>query len=132
MRSKTFTRLVPATATPSLSRPVKEPGRRPAYDTGQYQPVPMPSPGTGAHLGMYSILPPTPVQTKLTVSTPGDHFENEADRVADTVMTMPESMLQRQEENEEEDTETGQIQSAPLAEQITPLVQQPNRTPKLH
>ena len=131
MPSKSFTRLVrpvPATASPSSSRPVKEPGRRPAYDTGRRQPVPMPRPGTGAHLGMYSILPPTPVQTKLTVSTPGDRFETEADRMADTVMTMPEPVLQRQadterEEDEKATTEAEQIQTKSVAAQITSLVQ---------
>jgi hypothetical protein len=29
-----------------------------------------------------------PIQTKLTVNTPGDRFEQEADRVADRVMRM--------------------------------------------
>src|SRR5262245_24496196 len=28
------------------------------------------------------------IQAKLSISTPGDHFEQEADRVADTVMRM--------------------------------------------
>jgi hypothetical protein len=36
-----------------------------------------------------------PIQPKLTVSTPGDMYEEEADRVADKVMRMPESRLQR-------------------------------------
>src|SRR5436853_6792488 len=30
------------------------------------------------------------VQTKLAISTPGDHYEQEADRVADQVMRMPD------------------------------------------
>lgn len=40
---------------------------------------------------------PTPVrlQTKLTVNTPGDKYEQEADRVAEQVMRMPEPTLQR-------------------------------------
>ena len=36
------------------------------------------------------------VQTKLAVSSPGDHFEQEADHVADQVMRMPDSKVQRQ------------------------------------
>jgi hypothetical protein len=36
------------------------------------------------------------IQTKLTVSTPGDHYEQEADRVADQIMRMPDTMVQRQ------------------------------------
>jgi len=35
------------------------------------------------------------IQTKLSVSIPGDPFEQEADRVADKVMRMPESMIVR-------------------------------------
>lgn len=34
-----------------------------------------------------------PLQTKLTVSRPGDEYEQEADRVAEQVMRMPESNL---------------------------------------
>jgi hypothetical protein len=39
---------------------------------------------------------PESVQTKLAVSTPGDQFEREADHVAEQIMRMPDSMLQRQ------------------------------------
>lgn len=45
------------------------------------------------------ILLPSPsplqVQPKLTVSAPGDRYEQEADRVAQQVMRMPDSQLQR-------------------------------------
>lgn len=34
------------------------------------------------------------LQAKLTVSRPGDIYEQEADRVADQVMRMPDSILQ--------------------------------------
>ena len=72
------------------------------------------------------------IQTKLTVSKPGDEYEQEADRIADQVMGMPEPRiqricpeceeeLQRQPMEEEEEEET--LQTKPLAEQITPLVQ---------
>jgi hypothetical protein len=60
------------------------------------------------------------IQAKLKVGQPNDIYEQEADRVADAVMRMPEPQVQRQaEEEEEEDL----IQAKPLAEQITPLVQ---------
>src|SRR5262245_38287270 len=36
-----------------------------------------------------------PIQAKLTVNRPGDTHEQEADRVADQVMRMPEPQLQR-------------------------------------
>ena len=66
------------------------------------------------------ILRSTGVQTKLTIGLPNDKYEQEADRIADQVMAMPDPKLQRQSENEEEE-ET--LQAKPLAEQITPLVQ---------
>jgi hypothetical protein len=60
------------------------------------------------------------LQAKLRIGQPGDVYEQEADRVADEVMRMPEPGVQRQVEPEEEE-ET--LQSKPLANQITPLVQ---------
>jgi hypothetical protein len=61
------------------------------------------------------------LQAKLRIGQPGDVYEQEADRVADTVMRMPEPGVQRQVEPEEEEEET--LQPKPLASQITPLVQ---------
>ena len=58
------------------------------------------------------------LQAKLKIGQPGDRYEQEADRVADAVMRMPEPGVQRQVEPEEET-----LQSKPLAEEITPLVQ---------
>lgn len=58
------------------------------------------------------------IQAKLKIGQPGDKYEQEADRIADKVMSMPEPNIQRQEEEEEEE-----IQTKPIAEQITPLVQ---------
>jgi len=60
------------------------------------------------------------LQAKLKIGQPGDRYEQEADRVADAVMRMPEPGVQREVEPEEEE-ET--LQSKPLASQITPLVQ---------
>lgn len=44
-----------------------------------------------------SILPPTalPIQTKLKINTPGDKYEQEADAVADQVMRMHATNVQR-------------------------------------
>ena len=61
------------------------------------------------------------IQAKLKIGQPGDIYEQEADRVAEQVMRMPEPSLQRQAEEEEEEQEL--IQTNPLAEQITSLVQ---------
>jgi hypothetical protein len=64
---------------------------------------------------------PSVVQPKLTVGAPGDRYEQEADRVADQVMSMPDaatpSPIQREAADEEE------LQTKPLAAAITPLVQ---------
>ena len=40
------------------------------------------------------ILRGPSLQTKLTIGAPGDVYEQEADRVADEVMRMPEPQLQ--------------------------------------
>jgi hypothetical protein len=60
------------------------------------------------------------IQAKLKVGQPGDVYEQEADRVADAVMRMPDPRVQRQVEPEEEKEET--LQSKPLANQITSFV----------
>ncbi len=72
------------------------------------------------------------IQTKLTMSQPGDKYEQEAEQVSKQVMGIPEPKvqricpeceeeLQRQSIAPEEEEET--LQTQPLAEQITPLVQ---------
>ena len=43
------------------------------------------------------------IQTKLKIGEPGDKYEQEADRIADEVMRMPEPSVQRQMEPEEEE-----------------------------
>jgi len=57
------------------------------------------------------------LQAKMTVGKPNDVHEQEADRVADTVMLMPEPLLQRQEEKEE----TAQMK--PIGDRVSPLLQ---------
>lgn len=80
---------------------------------------------------LHDLLPT--FQAKLTIGQPNDQYEQEADRVAEQVMRMSEPKIQRvcpecedelqrqlmEEEEEEEET----LQTKPLAEQITPLVQ---------
>jgi len=65
------------------------------------------------------LLRPGLIQPKLTVSHPNDIHEQEADRVADEVMRMPDAVMQRQPLEEEEQ----KVQTKPIATQITPLVQ---------
>jgi len=69
---------------------------------------------------IHRILRSTGVQTKLTIGQPNDKYEQEADRIADKVMAMPDSKFQRQSVDEEEE-ET--LQTKPLTGHITPLVQ---------
>jgi len=42
------------------------------------------------------VSQPPLIQFKLAVGQPGDRYEQEADRIADRVMRMPEPGLQRQ------------------------------------
>ncbi|MDH5181208.1 MAG: DUF4157 domain-containing protein [Gammaproteobacteria bacterium] len=110
--------------------------------------------GSGFNFANIPIIAPNsmPVQAKLTIGQPNDKYEQEADRVADQVMRMPDSaaaaaparqatggVVQRTcatcsaEYNsaEEEDRPVDQkslcpqcrVQAKPLADQITPLVQ---------
>lgn len=41
------------------------------------------------------VSQPLLIQAKLTINQPGDRYEQEADRVADRVMRMPEPRIQR-------------------------------------
>jgi len=59
------------------------------------------------------------IQPKLTIGQPNDIYEQEADRVAEQVMRMPEPQVQRPRLEEEEE----EIQPKPIAELITPLAQ---------
>jgi hypothetical protein len=61
------------------------------------------------------------IQRKLQISTPGDRFEQEADRVADTVMRMSEPQATA--------TEATRVQAKPLTPRITPLLQRAAEQP---
>jgi len=72
------------------------------------------------------------IQAKLKIGQPNDKYEQEADRVADQVMRMPEpkgalvngySSLMQRESGCPECPEKEEIQTKPLADQITPFVQ---------
>lgn len=67
------------------------------------------------------------LQAKLKIGQPNDIYEQEADRVAEQVMNMPEPIVRRQEEEEEKEEP---IQTKPIAEQITPLVQRQSEEEK--
>lgn len=59
------------------------------------------------------------LQPKLTVGSPNDRYEQEADRVADQIMRMPEPTIQRQMEPEEEEQEM--VQRKAITNQVAPL-----------
>ena len=64
------------------------------------------------------------IQPKLMVGAPNDKYEQQADRIADEVMRMPEPTFQRQSASPEFEEELEDlVQPKPLADQITPLVQ---------
>ncbi|NIM18403.1 MAG: DUF4157 domain-containing protein [Candidatus Aminicenantes bacterium] len=75
---------------------------------------------------MQRMMESQTIQAKLKIGQPNDKYEKEADRVADQVMRMPEpkqSLVQRESTCPECIEEEEGIQTKPLAEQITPLVQ---------
>lgn len=62
-----------------------------------------------------------PVQPKLTIGQPNDQYEQEADRVAEQMMSMaPPVTFNMQHQAEEEQEE---VQTKPLVKTITPIVQ---------
>lgn len=69
------------------------------------------------------------LQPKLTVNTPGDSFEQEADRVADRVLRRPEAPLQRKcacggtcSECQEEQVQTKRVQESVEAAPVAPPI----------
>jgi len=73
---------------------------------------------TAGNQAVSRLMKSRALQAKLRIGQTGDVYEQEADRVADAVMRMPE--MQRQvDEEEEEDL----IQTKPLVDQITLFVQ---------
>ncbi len=76
---------------------------------------------TAGNQAVQRLIKSGALQAKLKIGQPNDIYEQEADRVAEQVMSMPEPMVRRQSEEEKE--EEVPIQAKPIAEQITPLVQ---------
>lgn len=82
---------------------------------------------------------PSEIQAKLRMGQPGDKYELEADRMAEQVMRMPDSvcpgfiedgLIHRQVEGEETKKEEEFIQPKPISEQITPLIQKQVEDPE--
>lgn len=68
------------------------------------------------HFAEIDILPRPFVQPKLVVAPPGDKYEQEADRVAEQVMQMPEPCPKCQPEDED-------LLAKPISHKITQLIQ---------
>lgn len=73
------------------------------------------------HKKSLALQPPL-VQAKLTISQPNDKYEQEADRIADLVMSKQEPRMQGKEYQKGEIEET-QLQAKLIFSQITPLIQ---------
>ena len=141
-----------ATSTPTSAIPPQHSGLLPLWESGESDrslpsseswlrspssPTPIHSSSVGHRFGTIAIgSPSSPVlQRKLAIGQPNDQYEQEADRVADQVMRMPAPKIQRlcpeckeelqrqpiEEEKKKEEEET--LQTKPLAETITPLIQ---------
>ncbi len=61
---------------------------------------------------------PVAIMPKLEVGQPGDHFEQEADIVADRIVQMPDSNLARKSEDEKD-----KVQTKPLGKETAPWIQ---------
>ena len=79
---------------------------------------------------------PPLIQTKLSINQPGDQYEQEADRIADQVMRMPDTVLQRKCAKCNEDEEKilqakGSPGQEPVAQiqNVPPLVREVLRSP---
>jgi hypothetical protein len=109
----------PTTALPIVHEVLHACGQSPSPNTRTFMATRF-----GHDFSRVPVRTPAPavVQPKLTIGQPDDKYEQEADRVADMVMSMPDPGVQRQvgpEEEEEDET----VQTKPLADRITPLLQ---------
>ncbi|MFB2835633.1 DUF4157 domain-containing protein [Floridanema evergladense] len=102
----------PAQKATSWQRPFSDPVHDPKQDGTVQSKI---APGAGFNLLQMKLFPdtPTPVQAKLSVGAPGDKYEQQADSVANKVMTMPapeqEEPTQQEilpEEKKEEEVQT--------------------------
>ncbi|BAZ32132.1 hypothetical protein NIES4074_46340 [Cylindrospermum sp. NIES-4074] len=109
-------------STNLLSKVLENIQRQALTEAQQSQSQPAPLPET------QNLNQTTPFQTKLTIGAPGDMYEQEADKIAEQVMSMDAPTpnpqpIQRQSEETEEN-----IQRQPLTAPITPLTQLSSET----
>lgn len=127
MTSQQFQKKPAATSTPQTSLSKSRPFQAPATQSESIDPVQMKvdrdsngNPSWWSRLQSNSSVPP--IQAKLTVGAPNDVYEQEADRVADQVVSMPDAAVQQPVQREAMPEEE-EVQTKPLAAGITPLVQ---------
>jgi outer membrane protein OmpA-like peptidoglycan-associated protein len=108
---------------PLYEQPAQSQTPHPGYDLSNidlFSHDPGPRSYSQATLGTSSPA----VQAKLTVGAPNDHYEQEADRVAEQVMSTPDSAIQQPIQRDMAPTEEEEpLQAKPLATTITPWVQ---------
>lgn len=108
------------TAKPTSAPPQKN--AQPAVKPALHQSTPFPSllqlQRSLGNQAVQRLFRSGAIQAKLTIGAPGDRYEQEADRVADQVMRMPEPVTARPGEDDEK-----KLHRKPLVEQISPLVQ---------
>jgi hypothetical protein len=63
------------------------------------------------------------IQPKLTIGAPGDKYEQEADRVAAQVLSMPDAVSSQPVQREVDPDNPDELQRKPLAKNIPPLAQ---------
>ena len=95
-------------------------GNQAAQRFAESCPVGLPSPSV-CRFGGACHTCRAPAQAKLTVNKPGDEYEQEADRVADQLMRMPEPRVQVSFRTGNDDQWGLRIK--PLAARISPLIQ---------
>ena len=71
---------------------------------------------TAGNQAVSSLISSGTLQAKLQIGQPGDKYEQEADRVTDAVMRMPEPGVQRQVEPEEEEELQAKATSGHISE----------------
>jgi hypothetical protein len=85
---------------------------------------------TAGNQAIQRMLKSGALQAKLKIGQPNDKYEQEADRVANQVMRMPEPRVQKKSAYpfkdssfNDKDREEDMIQTKPIADQITPMAQ---------
>ncbi|OUC11762.1 MAG: hypothetical protein B0A82_26620 [Alkalinema sp. CACIAM 70d] len=119
--------------TRTHQKPTDSHASRPFFSTGSHTSEATPFFSSPSSLRSGARSAPI-VQAKLTIGQPNDQYEQEADRVADQVMRMPEPNIQRmcpeckckeemqRQPIQEDEKKQSTLQTKPLAESITPMV----------